>query len=157
MQCPKCGETSSTTDYCDQCGAALAGVPAAGANPPSSTPAAASSGRGGSAAPGVTAGSRAGAGATTGPSASADERCPSCDAPRAPLELFCEHCGYDFVSGTLPAIASGVSSSVPPASSTATTVSSVTSASTAGAATSAPLLAWELERRNQFRRGRDRP
>jgi len=28
--------------------------------------------------------------------------CPNCQAPNSPDALFCEACGYDFTTGTLP-------------------------------------------------------
>jgi hypothetical protein len=28
--------------------------------------------------------------------------CPNCSAPYGDLDVFCENCGYDFISGTLP-------------------------------------------------------
>lgn len=71
--CPVCGAQSSTSDYCDTCGAALA--PPAGA--PAATPAPAAA-----AAPAV---------------------CPNCGAARSPDDTFCEACGLDFATGQMPA------------------------------------------------------
>ncbi len=72
VRCPE-GHPSTSTDYCDVCGAPIA---AAGA----STPAA--------------AGTSPSAGPTT---------CPHCQSPAAAGALFCENCGYDFTTGATPA------------------------------------------------------
>jgi hypothetical protein len=167
MRCPKCGEQSATTDYCDQCGAALdaaggagtgaapagtpsAGTPSAGApsagTPAAGTPSTGPTPRSSSPASGTPAGS---------PATSADERCPQCDAPRAALELFCEHCGYDFVSGTMPAPSPSARTSASSGLVTGGASSSTSSGSASGAvdpSTADPApgpqgerLAWELE------------
>ena len=79
-RCPN-GHFTSAADYCDICGAPL--DPAAdqvdveGAAPPST------------AAP------------IAGPVAGF-EPCPNCDTPHGPDALFCESCGYDFTTGTMP-------------------------------------------------------
>ncbi|MEO6512602.1 MAG: FHA domain-containing protein [Nocardioides sp.] len=82
MTCPN-GHDSQSTDYCDVCGAAM---PAAGdtvvvpvldpdaAPPAEETPVPASTG----------------------------QDCPNCSTPNAPDALFCEACGYDFTTGTMP-------------------------------------------------------
>jgi len=75
-KCTSCGADSATADFCDQCGAALTGAPAAA----SSTPAAA-------AAPAAVA-------------SSGD--CPHCGEARVGDAAFCEACGYDFVNGKAP-------------------------------------------------------
>ncbi len=73
--CPSCGANSTTSDYCDTCGAALAApaasAPATAAPPP---------------LPPVSAGV-----------------CPNCDAARGPDDTFCEGCGLDFATGQMPA------------------------------------------------------
>jgi hypothetical protein len=74
--CPSCGANSTTSDYCDTCGAALASTPAA-APPPADA-----------------------AAATPPPAAGA---CPNCGAARAPDDTFCEGCGLDFATGQMPA------------------------------------------------------
>jgi hypothetical protein len=71
--CPSCGANSSTSDYCDTCGAALTPAPLATTAAPAATP----------------------------PAASAV--CPNCGAARAPDDTFCEGCGLDFATGQMPA------------------------------------------------------
>jgi hypothetical protein len=81
--CPN-GHDSQSSDYCDTCGAPIS------QNGGAATGAAAS----GSATPegGVTA---------SAPEAES-ETCPSCGADKAASALFCEACGYDFTTGTMP-------------------------------------------------------
>jgi FHA domain len=88
--CPD-GHPSTTSDYCDQCGARIAGVapspittevPAVTPGPAPATPS--------PAIPGP---------ATQG----APEPCPACSAARVGTDRFCEGCGYDFVAGATPA------------------------------------------------------
>jgi hypothetical protein len=81
VTCPN-GHDSSSTDYCDTCGEAM---PAPGTTPaaPEATPAPAS----------------ADADATAG---SGDQPCPNCALPNPPDALFCENCGYDHTTGTMP-------------------------------------------------------
>lgn len=85
--CPA-GHVSSTDDYCDQCGARIAGaVAVAAAAPPA-------------------------------PAAAPDEDvdtstthvaapCPACGAPRSGGDRYCEDCGYDFVAAP-PVATAGV-------------------------------------------------
>ena len=84
--CPA-GHTSSSDDYCDVCGMPIdpsaAGL--AGSTAPSQ-PAATS------ASP-----SPAGSGQMSG-----GQTCPNCDTPNVVDALFCESCGYDFTTGTMP-------------------------------------------------------
>ena len=88
--CPN-GHTSEATDYCDTCGADLAGAPDAGNGGPTSastpTPAATSAGAAGGAQP---------------PTHPAHQVCPNCAVESAPDSLFCEACGYDFTTGAMP-------------------------------------------------------
>ena len=77
-RCPN-GHFTSATDYCDICGAPIG---------------AADAGAGGGAA-------EASSVATPAP-ATALEPCPSCGTPHTPDALFCEGCGYDFTTGTMP-------------------------------------------------------
>jgi hypothetical protein len=81
-RCPN-GHFTSAADYCDICGAPL-------------DPAAVEVG-----AAGVPVGST-GTDAPGGGAAPALEPCPSCDLPHGPDALFCESCGYDFTTGTMP-------------------------------------------------------
>ncbi|MEU4236724.1 FHA domain-containing protein [Actinoplanes sp. NPDC026619] len=75
--CPK-GHSSSTDDFCDECGAKIGGA--------STAP-----------APVVTAP------ATATPSAPAAD-CPNCGAPHAAGSRFCEDCGYDHSTGKVPTL-----------------------------------------------------
>lgn len=84
--CPD-GHDSATDDYCDTCGTRIGG-------PPTSTPPAPPVKSAGSAP----AGDRHGGG--TAPTAT--ESCPSCRAPLAARERFCEDCGFDRNTGKVP-------------------------------------------------------
>jgi hypothetical protein len=78
-RCPN-GHFTSAVDYCDVCGAPLdTAAGQGGASAPTRTDAAPGAGP----APGL-------------------EPCPSCDLPHGPDALFCESCGYDFTTGTMP-------------------------------------------------------
>lgn len=89
MTCPN-GHDSAATDYCDVCGAAMdaAAAPAPDSSASSGTPAE---------APDAAA---AADGAPTPESAT--RPCPHCGGPNSPDALFCEVCGYDHTTGTLP-------------------------------------------------------
>jgi hypothetical protein len=73
-KCPSCGADSTTSDYCDTCGAPLAAAPAAAA-PPLDTPVAV---------------------------AAPQAVCPNCGAARSADDAFCEGCGLDFATGQMP-------------------------------------------------------
>ncbi len=78
VTCPN-GHESTSTDYCDVCGAPIGdGAPAAGD---------------GAAAATVTMPE-----AATG----AAQTCPNCRTENRAAALFCEACGYDFTTGALP-------------------------------------------------------
>ncbi len=86
VTCPD-GHASTADDYCDVCGAPITGAdapadaqPAAAAGPPTSP---------GSAQP-----------EASGPTA--ELACPNCSVPNLAEALFCEACGYDFTTGTMP-------------------------------------------------------
>ena len=81
--CPA-GHTSTAADYCDVCGMP---IDAAGAPPVSAPPAAA--------APADIPADAATQGSGLQP-------CPSCQTPNPAEALFCEACGYDFTTGTMP-------------------------------------------------------
>lgn len=72
--CPA-GHPSTATDYCDVCGVPMDAAPAA-------TPA------------------RAAPASAAGPAGTQD--CPHCGTPNATDALFCEACGYDFTTGSMP-------------------------------------------------------
>ncbi|TDW65883.1 FHA domain-containing protein [Kribbella pratensis] len=97
VNCPS-GHPSTSTDYCDVCGLPIgaAATPAAAAVPAPAV-----------AAPGPTA--------TPAP-APAGQSCPNCQEPASADALFCENCGYDFTTGTMPRAASplDLSSAGPP-------------------------------------------
>ena len=82
--CPA-GHTSQADDYCDVCGMPIdaSAPPAAAPGPPPAPDAPAD------AAAGVTA-------------ADGAQPCPHCGAPNAAEALFCENCGYDFTTGSMP-------------------------------------------------------
>jgi hypothetical protein len=96
VNCPS-GHPSTSTDYCDVCGLPIgtAATPAAASIP----------------APAV---------AAPGP-APVGQACPNCSEPAAADALFCENCGYDFTTGTMPRpassldLAAGLPPSTPPA------------------------------------------
>jgi hypothetical protein len=88
--CPN-GHVSTSSDYCDTCGAPM---------DPSLTPAASSS-VGSGAAPAAIESDSAAVNATSG-TTSATLPCPNCAVANLTDALFCEACGYDFTTGTMP-------------------------------------------------------
>lgn len=78
--CPQ-GHTSASTDYCDTCGS-----PMSSSGAPSPAPTAAAS------AP---------------ESKPVGVVCPNCSVMNSPGALFCEACGYDYTTGTMPRPAEG--------------------------------------------------
>ena len=72
MLCPA-GHDSRSEDYCDVCGVAMPYAAASAAPLPQTTPA-----------------------------APAGTECPNCSAVNSPDALFCEACGYDFTTGSMP-------------------------------------------------------
>jgi FHA domain len=89
FECPN-GHQSTTSDYCDQCGARIA-APADGQPDPTSQ------------APVVSVAADPGPPAAAGAGAGATQQCPTCGAARVGSDRFCEGCGYDFVSQSTPA------------------------------------------------------
>ena len=76
--CPQ-GHQSTSSDYCDTCGAPIrTGAPSG----PASTPAPET--------------------APEAPASPATQDCPNCGTPSAAGALFCEACGYDFTTGSMP-------------------------------------------------------
>ena len=95
VSCPS-GHPSVSTDYCDVCGLPIgaAATPAAAQVP----------------APAVAAP----APATAAAPATGAQTCPNCSEPAATDALFCENCGYDFTTGTMPRAPSSLDLSTPP-------------------------------------------
>ena len=77
--CPN-GHLTESSDYCDTCGAPISPPPA----PDPSTPASSSASSGSSSA------------------SLATQPCPNCTLANTADALFCEACGYDFTTGTMP-------------------------------------------------------
>jgi len=73
--CPA-GHDTAATDYCDVCGIAMGDLTDATGTLPVAEPAA--------------------------PAAPDTTSCPNCSAANPPNALFCEACGYDFTTGTMP-------------------------------------------------------
>ncbi len=92
--CPA-GHSSTTTDYCDTCGAPI-GAPAAGGTAPGEAATTGEAPAGGGAAPSET---EAPAAAPAAAEAPAGTPCPGCGEPVGAAR-FCESCGYDLESGT---------------------------------------------------------
>ena len=86
--CPK-GHESAAEDYCDSCGAPIGAVVLA-------TPAAEPIGQLTEVLPEMTV-------IVSRPPAQL-EPCPSCGEPRSDRDLFCERCGYDYVTGAAPVV-----------------------------------------------------
>lgn len=98
--CPN-GHQSTSTDYCDICGAPIDQPGTSTPEAPSGTsPASAATGTGSrSADAGETATAAA---STAAPGPSATQPCPNCALVNTADALFCEGCGYDFTTGTMP-------------------------------------------------------
>jgi FHA domain len=83
ITCNKCHGQSASVDYCDQCGARLS----------------------------------TGKQAVAAPVAAVDPAqiaaCPNCQAHRDAEDVFCEICGYDFATGTLPSMPTPVAAIAP--------------------------------------------
>lgn len=97
VTCPA-GHRSESEDYCDVCGIPI-GAPSAGPEAPASPSSAPSPS--GPAAPDAP------------PAPVAVVACPSCGVENPADALFCEACGYDFTTGTMPRSAPAAASSVP--------------------------------------------
>jgi hypothetical protein len=90
LTCPN-GHPTTATDYCDTCGAPLAGT---GTGTPAPT----------------TTGAPAAAGAPAGSATGGTQLCPNCQTQNVADALFCEACGYDFTTGAMPRAAAPPSS-----------------------------------------------
>ncbi|MFC7623595.1 FHA domain-containing protein [Microlunatus sp. GCM10028923] len=84
VTCPD-GHVSTSDDYCDVCGAPIVASGGAAAAPAPAQPAASS-----------------GTPASSTSAPAAEVSCPNCSVPNPPEALFCEACGYDFTTGTMP-------------------------------------------------------
>ncbi len=94
--CPN-GHVSESTDYCDTCGAPIGPASAPDPGSPSrSSSAPVTSG------PDSGAASGGGAGSSSASAAPATQPCPNCNQANTADALFCEACGYDFTTGTMP-------------------------------------------------------
>jgi hypothetical protein len=113
VTCPN-GHESTSSDYCDTCGAPLpvgaaapastgaAGAPTTPAAPgAAAAPSAPDTGAIPTAAGGSDGGSGEGSGGQAG-TAPTPLACPSCGSDHDEAALFCEACGYDFTTGTMP-------------------------------------------------------
>ena len=89
--CPN-GHASTSHDYCDTCGVPIpanaTAPPAAAATPPDAS--------------GTATGAGAEGGASAASGAPAPVTCPNCGSDHDDAALFCEACGYDFTTGTMP-------------------------------------------------------
>ena len=94
--CPN-GHASESTDYCDVCGEPMGAV----------------SGPSGAVASGSAGAGAAGSGAGTASAGGEPITCPHCSFPAAAGALFCENCGYDFTTGSLPEPAGAPSAATP--------------------------------------------
>lgn len=114
--CPA-GHQSQAGDYCDVCGMPIAAQASSAPDATGSAPPAGGGEAGSSAAPagalaGAPVGAPAGAGSAAAPpagpgapdagAAGSTQVCPNCSAENPADALFCEACGYDFTTGTLP-------------------------------------------------------
>jgi hypothetical protein len=97
--CPN-GHVSESSDYCDTCGVPMSQFLAPDASGPTpSSPAPVTPANGSGAGNGVDARFSS----PSGPSAAATTQpCPNCAMANTADALFCEACGYDFTTGTMP-------------------------------------------------------
>lgn len=91
--CPN-GHASTADDYCDTCGAPI--TPAGAPDGP------VGAGAGGSALPAASSPGPAPGGSAPAAPASGAVACPHCSTDNPAASLFCEACGYDFTTGTMP-------------------------------------------------------
>ncbi len=98
--CPE-GHTSADSDYCDVCGSPI-GAAGSSSGVPAATQAASSAQAGGAGGSMLDLGGPAPDPGPATPAAPAGQVCPSCSAAAPADALFCENCGYDFITGQLP-------------------------------------------------------
>jgi hypothetical protein len=100
------GHDSTWDDYCSECGVAIGGasVPAVAPDAGADVAVAANAADVGAAAPASAPDGSATPDSPAAPAAggSASPTCPNCSEPYDTGDVFCENCGYDFLSGTLP-------------------------------------------------------
>ena len=82
--CPA-GHTSAADDYCDVCGMPIDATAVTPGSPPPARPP-----------------NRAPSTAPAGGTPLTGQTCPNCGTANVPDALFCENCGYDFTTGTMP-------------------------------------------------------
>jgi FHA domain len=101
--CPN-GHPSASSDYCDTCGAPIGQSQTPDANSASGpSPAPPTSGTGTEDASSTGSSSATGSSAPSGAAApSATQPCPNCALVNTADALFCEGCGYDFTTGSMP-------------------------------------------------------
>ena len=99
VTCPN-GHQSNDPEWCDTCGAKIAGTsPAdpAAASAPAPPPA-----PGDPAVAAAPSGDPSAVAPAPAPSVAGGVPCPHCGTPNPPDNLFCEQCGYDFTTGQAP-------------------------------------------------------
>jgi hypothetical protein len=101
MKCPN-GHESVATDYCDTCGASMDASATLTALPAQSAEVAGAAAAAGPSDNSLDLPDSPGSAGTSGSADSGAKPCPNCGAPNAPDALFCEVCGYDHTTGTLP-------------------------------------------------------
>ena len=119
--CPA-GHDSTADDYCDVCGAPIDATAVVPLSAPTGLPSP----------------------STTTPNASSaggGERCPNCGTENVAEALFCESCGYDFTTGSMPRPLAPPDAPVAPAASVAPPVASAASSSSA----TTPAFNWVAE------------
>ncbi len=97
--CPN-GHASESSDYCDTCGAPIS--PSLASDPSSPSRSSSPPVTPGNASGAASAGGAGSSAASSPSTTSATQPCPNCTLANAADALFCEACGYDFTTGTMP-------------------------------------------------------